>query len=77
MSFVSSTNRFFRSAKWLTDEDAPAKEAMKAAAKSLDTELNPALLGQYRLIYSALLKKAPVENVTTDPLEALLDEATD
>ena len=72
MSFVESTEKFLAAATWLSDEDAPAVQGLRAAADDLDKALNPPLLAQYRLFYSGLLKKAPQGEGNADPLEGLL-----
>lgn len=75
MSFITSTNKFLKSADWLTDIDEPAITALRAAAKSLDEVLNPPVLAQYRLLYNGLIKARPVAVPDEDETATALREA--
>lgn len=63
MTYTTATNKFLKSAAdWLTDEDAPAIESLKAMAKLLDKDFSPALQAQYGLTYRSLRKLAPAKD---------------
>lgn len=75
-TFTTSIEAFVESAEWLSDAHLPAVTALRAMAAQLDSgDLAPALLGQFGLMYRALLKEAPREDSEVDALEAALEGA--
>lgn len=75
-TFTTSIDDFVEASEWLSDVHKPAVTALRAMAAQLDGgDLAPALLGQFGLMYRALLKEAPRVDSVEDPLEVALQEA--
>jgi hypothetical protein len=62
-TFVESVEDFLEVARdWLSEEDHPARAALRHMAVELDNKMSPALLSQFGLSYRSLLARKPSED---------------